>query len=120
LEAGRRGSGAVRQLGQAGLDPALTLDHVAAGVADVHVLPRPLLLGRAQVPVEERADPAAEVPDHEPLVSTCADSEAGPAYRSRPSPGARWASALRSIVRPRWMRERTVPSLASMISAISS
>ena len=39
---------------------------------------------------------------------------------SDPRVGARWARASRSCARPRWMRERTVPSLRSSTSAISS
>lgn len=34
--------------------------------------------------------------------------------------GARWANASRSCERPRWMRERTVPSLSPSVAAISS
>src|SRR5690606_34840974 len=40
--------------------------------------------------------------------------------RSARAFGERWASALRSCERPRWMRERTVPSLTPRVAAISS
>ena len=111
--------------GEPGLHPALALDGVAALVAGVDVLPGPLLVGRGQLAVEERADAGAEVADHgadhdlsrRPWMP---GSGSGPPKRVRPSTGARWASAVRSIARPRWMRERTVPSLASRIAAISS
>ena len=109
------GSGGGPQTGEPGLDPALALDEVAAQVAAVDVRPQPLGLRRGQLAVQERAGAAAEVPDHGATCSTGA-----PAYRSRPSTGARWASAWRSCVRPRWMRERTVPILTPRTSAISS
>ena len=77
-----------------------------------------------ELAVEQRADPRAEVADrtHHWAVPQPESSwpVAGPAYRTRPAPGARWASAVRSMARPRWMRERTVPSLVPRISAISS
>ncbi len=115
LEPVGRAPGA-RECGELGLDPALPLDEVTAGVAGVHVLPGPLGLGRGELAVEEGRHARAEVADHE----TASGAPSGPAYRSRPDVGARCASAARSIDRPRWMRERTVPSLASRMVAISS
>jgi len=53
--------------GQSGLHPALTLHGVAALVAGVHVVPRTLLVGGGHLTVEERADPGAQVTDHEAL-----------------------------------------------------
>src|SRR5205085_6685945 len=110
--------------GQPGLHPALALHEVPAEVAGVDVLPGLLLLGLRQLSVEQRADAGAEVPaevgaDHARPAVEMVPGSAGPAYRSRPAVGARWASASRSMARPRWIRERTVPSLASMMSAIS-
>jgi hypothetical protein len=58
---GGRGGGAEGQPGEAGLDPALTLDLVAAGVAGVDVLPRALGLLGGQLTVEQGADPVAQV-----------------------------------------------------------
>ena len=113
LEVGRRRAGGRGEPGQPGLHPALALDLVATGVADVHVRPGALGLVGREPAVEEGADPGSEVAHHAPLprpLSTA--SPAGPAYRARPSTGARWARAVRSIARPRWMRERTVPSFA--------
>ena len=108
------------EAGQPGLDPALALDEVTTGVAGEHVLPRALgLLGR-QLAVEECADPSAEVADHAvpPTARTHGGQRAGVAGAA--VRGARWDRAVRSMARPRWIRERTVPSLAPRISAISS
>ena len=49
--------------------------------------------------------------------STASAGEPGSAGRR---PGARCASAWRSSTRPRWMRERTVPTLMPSVAAISS
>ena len=110
------------ELGHAGLDPALALHGEPTGVAGVDVGPQPLGLRRGQLAVDEGTDPVADMADHGADHRTASGVSVGfgPAYRIRPSAGARWASALRSMARPRWMRERTVPSLAPMISAISS
>ena len=109
------------RLGQPGLDPALALDQVAARVAGVDVLPGPLLLGGGQLAVEQRADARSRGGRSrgDPARPRRAGGRAG-VPRAGPSTGARCASAARSMARPRWMRERTVPSLASRISAISS
>src|SRR6478609_5637832 len=80
------GGAAERQPGEAGLDPALALDEVAAVVAGVHVLPGAVLLVALQLTVEEVADAVAEVsadhagPAARPPVGT-GPGCAGPAYR---------------------------------------
>jgi len=64
MKRGGGGGAGVLHRGQAGLDPALTLDRVAALVAGVHVVPGPLLVGRRELAVQERTDPRTEVSDH--------------------------------------------------------
>ena len=82
---------------------------------------KPVGLVGSQPAVEQGAGAGAEVTHHRALPSgLTSGSGRGPAKRSRPSAGARCARALRSIARPRWMRLRKVPSLASRIWAISS
>ncbi len=81
-----------REAGQAGLDPALALDEVAAQVARVHVRPGALRLGRGELAVEQRADAGAEVGDRHHQPASCAwtggpGGASGPAYRVRPERG---------------------------------
>ena len=77
LEVWRRGALATGEAGQPGLDPALALDEVTAGVAGVDVGPRLLRLCLGELAVEERADAGAEVTDHGRPASETAG--AGPA-----------------------------------------
>lgn len=53
-------------------------------------------------------------------VRTRSDHVSTPRYRERSPVGWRWANAVRNCARPRWMRERTVPSFTSSTSLISS
>src|SRR5204862_3169044 len=55
LEVGGGGAHAARETCQSGLDPALALDEVTAGVACVDVRPRLLRLDRGQLAVQECA-----------------------------------------------------------------
>ncbi len=66
------------------------------------------------------ADVTAQGQHHRTCPAVRPGFRRGPAKRVRPAVGARWARAARSWARPRWMRERTVPSLRPSTSAISS
>ena len=57
--------GPERELRELGLDPALVLDEVAAGVAGVDVVPAALLLLRREAAVDERTDTRSEVRHHD-------------------------------------------------------
>ena len=85
-------------------------------------VPGPLLVGRGQLAVEERADRAPRWPITRPITaSTPGAAAAGPPIAGAAVDAGRGGRApSRSMARPRWMRERTVPSLTSRISAISS
>ena len=103
---------------------------LATGRAVQHVVPGPLGRLLVELTVDERTHrrardghPAATSSRITSPVGSGSDGGAPRSGRSSangPAVGARWASALRSIVRPRWMRERTVPSFRSSTSAISS
>ena len=94
LEVVRRRVGA-GEPGQLGLDPALALDQVAAGVAGVDVGPGPLRLGRGQLAVEERADARAEVADHAAPAPAPRAADRWPGRRSGPGPRLRRAVGQR-------------------------
>ncbi len=120
---GSTDSGAERQL-EPTLDHALVLDQPTTSRAGEDVRPGPLRLGGGQLAVDQRrrlrTDVSAERQHHRTCPAMRGPIRRGPANRVRPGRGARWASAVRSWARPRWMRERTVPSLRPRTSAISS
>ena len=89
---------------QALLEPALQLDLLAARGAVREVGQRPLAGRVAELAVDECGEVVPGVSAHTP------SSRAG----------ARWASAARRPLRPRWMRLRTVPILMPSTDAISS
>ena len=103
--------------GQPVLDPGLALDEPAAGVAAVDVGPGALGLPGGSWPSTRALTREPRCLSRRPAASGRA---AGARVAHPAGRGARWASALRSMARPRWIRERTVPSLASRTSAISS
>jgi hypothetical protein len=102
--------------GGAGLHEPLGLDGLGALAAGGEVL-----LGTGgdvggQPAVDEGRDPRPEVrAAHDP-----SSPRASVRRALTPARGARCARASRSWARPRWMRERTVPSFTPSVAAISS
>src|SRR5690606_32094802 len=85
---------------------ALLAEQPVAARADRGVGEELLGLGGGQLAVDERGDPGPEVAHETTSLSTV--------------PGRRWPRRSRSMARPRWIRERTVPILIPRVAAISS
>src|SRR4051812_46499233 len=117
---GRRGGGAL-QAGEADLGEPFELDEVPARTAGREVRRGALDGVRVQLTVDERGGAITEMA-HSPVSPPDTAGACSLASRSMlpPASGRRCARARRSAARPRWMRERTVPSLTSSVAAISS
>ena len=108
---------------QASLQPTL-LAHGNDAVLTGHEMsiPRPGAFDRKTTHgILGQFGPATADPDHSaPVAGRIERRRFGRVVTCVSGFGARCASASRNCVRPRWMRERTVPSLIPSVAAISS
>ncbi len=110
---------------QGGDDASLLVGEGAARRAAHDVLVEGLEHGHGKRAVDVGAHVPAEMGRHWAPAATRRPGSRSPERDGRGSatsgaPGARCARASRSWARPRWMRERTVPSLTPSVALISS
>lgn len=109
-------------------DAALLVHGIPAVLADDNMPVPQQELRRRESAIDVGTELVGEVAGHH---TPCAIGEAGPGTRlgralvdaeraALATSGARCARAARSWARPRWMRERTVPSLMPSVAEISS